>query len=155
MWLLKQIWLYEICGSILLKCQNTTMGVNEVWIKRYCSLCSKYITLCTVVITSLLVHDKPLGAASSVNRVYWTVWKLWSTTRYCPAPAGPMRSQGILSLRVSFHSFCVIFPFLSFIFNFEIDWIYSIWYFGYSAIIKHKLYIFSFLYWQELIYFYM
>ena len=30
----------------------------------------KHITPCTVVITSLLVHDKPLGAPTSVKRVY-------------------------------------------------------------------------------------
>ena len=30
----------------------------------------KHITPCTVVITSLLVHDKPLGAPASVKRVY-------------------------------------------------------------------------------------
>ena len=30
----------------------------------------KHITPCTVVITSLLVRDKPLGAAASVKRAY-------------------------------------------------------------------------------------
>ena len=31
----------------------------------------KHITLCTVVITSLLVRDKPLGVSASVKRVYY------------------------------------------------------------------------------------
>ena len=31
----------------------------------------KHITLCTVVVTSLLVRDKPLKAPASVKRVYW------------------------------------------------------------------------------------
>ena len=32
----------------------------------------KHVTHCTVVITSLLVRDKPLGAPASVKQVYWT-----------------------------------------------------------------------------------
>ena len=39
--ILQQIWLYEIIGDMLPMCQNTTMQVNGVWIKRYCVLCSK------------------------------------------------------------------------------------------------------------------
>ena len=31
----------------------------------------KHITPCTVVITSLLVHEKPVGAPAYVKRVYW------------------------------------------------------------------------------------
>ena len=43
---LQQIWHYEILGGTLPMCQNTTMRVNEAWIKRYCVLCSKtYNTL--------------------------------------------------------------------------------------------------------------
>ena len=52
-------------------CQNTTMWVSGAWIKRYCILCYKtFNTLHTVVITSLRVHDMPLGASASVKRVY-------------------------------------------------------------------------------------
>ena len=32
----------------------------------------KHITPCTVVITSMLVRDKPLGVPASMKRVYWT-----------------------------------------------------------------------------------
>ena len=65
------MWLYEIIGDTLPMCQNTTMRVNGAWVKRYCVLCSNtYITPCTVVITSLLVPDKPLEAPASVKRVY-------------------------------------------------------------------------------------
>ena len=39
MGVLKQIWLYEIYGSILLIYQNTPMRVNGAWIKIYCVLC--------------------------------------------------------------------------------------------------------------------
>ena len=43
---IQQIWLYEIIGSTLPMCQNTTMRVNRAWIKIYCALCSKtYNTL--------------------------------------------------------------------------------------------------------------
>ena len=38
---LKQIWLFEITGGMLLMCQNTTMRVYGALIKRYCVLCSK------------------------------------------------------------------------------------------------------------------
>ena len=60
---LQQIWLYGIIGGTLPMCQNTTMRINGAWINSYCVLCSKHIIPCTVVITSLLVRDKPL--------VYW------------------------------------------------------------------------------------
>ena len=43
---LKQIWLIEIIGGMLLMCQNTTIRVYGEWIKKYCALCSKtYDTL--------------------------------------------------------------------------------------------------------------
>ena len=73
---LKQIWLFEIIGGMLLMCQNTAMWVYGAWIKWYCVLCSKHITPCTVVITSLLVHDKPLGAESTETDYV----KLWPNT---------------------------------------------------------------------------
>ena len=45
------------------------------WIKRYCVFfVQKYITPCTVVITSVLVREKPLGSPASVKRVYWRYW---------------------------------------------------------------------------------
>ena len=53
-------------------CQNTTMRVYRAWIKDIAFYVQKHITPCTVVITSLLVHDKPLGAPAYVKRVYWT-----------------------------------------------------------------------------------
>ena len=69
MGVLKQIWLYEIYGGILLICQNTTMRVNGAWTKRYCGLCSKtYNTLYST-------HNFPIGsqqaagAPASVKRV--------------------------------------------------------------------------------------
>ena len=55
-------------------CQNTTMRVNGAWIKRYCVLCSK------IVITSLLVRDKPLEAPASVKRVYCLPFRLCKQT---------------------------------------------------------------------------
>ena len=38
---LKQIWLFEIIGGMLLMCQNIAMRVYGAWIKKYCVLCSK------------------------------------------------------------------------------------------------------------------
>ena len=49
-------------------CQNTTMWVNGAWIKYITLYVQKHITPCTVVITSLLVRDKPLEAPASVKR---------------------------------------------------------------------------------------
>ena len=69
---LQQVWLYEIIGGTLPMCQNITMRVNWAWIKRYGGFfVQKHITPCTVVITSLLVREKPLGSPASVKRVYW------------------------------------------------------------------------------------
>ena len=62
---LQQIWLYEIIGGKLPMCQNTTMWVNEAWIKRYSVLCSKtYNTLHSC-------HNFPVGSrqAARVARI--------------------------------------------------------------------------------------
>ena len=46
MGVLYQIWIYEICGGILLVWKNTTIRVYEAWIKINYVLCSKtYNTL--------------------------------------------------------------------------------------------------------------
>ena len=68
---LKQIWLFEIIGGYVAYVSNTTMRVYGAWIKIYCVYVPKQITPCTVVITPLLVRDKPLEAPASVKRVYW------------------------------------------------------------------------------------
>ena len=68
---LQQVLLYEIIQGTLPMCQNITMRVNWAWIKRYCVFfVQKHITPCSVVITSLLVREKPLGSPASVKRVY-------------------------------------------------------------------------------------
>ena len=54
----------------------------------------KHMTSCTVVITSLLVRDKPLGLPASVKRVYsawhvyiWRGWKqFWKQISNCNWP---------------------------------------------------------------------
>ena len=83
-------------------CQNITMRVNWAWIKRHCVFC---ITLCTVVITSLLVCEKPLGSPASVK---W-VWNLrnpsstvnWQLLTYRDAfHPGPPQRQDTWSLKV-------------------------------------------------------
>ena len=45
----------------------------EHGLKDIASYAQKPITPYTVVITSLLVHDKPLGVPASVKRVYWSI----------------------------------------------------------------------------------
>ena len=65
-----QIWLYKIIGGTLLMCQNTAMREMEHGLKYSTFYVQKHITPCTVVITSLLVRDKPLGVPACVNRVY-------------------------------------------------------------------------------------
>ena len=52
-------------------CQNTTMRVKmEHRLKNIALYVQKHITHCTVVKTSLLVRNKPLGVPASVKRVY-------------------------------------------------------------------------------------
>ena len=71
---LPQIWLYEINWSMLLMCQNTTMWVYGAWIKKILRFMFKniyHLGTTVVVITSLLVRDKPLGSPASVKRVYF------------------------------------------------------------------------------------
>ena len=46
-------------------------GWMEHGLKDIVFYAQNHITLCTVVITSLLVRDKPLGVPASVKRVYW------------------------------------------------------------------------------------
>ena len=53
-------------GGTLPICENTTI---EHGLKDIAFYIQKYITPCTVVITSLLVCNKPLGAPASVKRV--------------------------------------------------------------------------------------
>ena len=60
-------------------CQNTTMRLNGAWIKRYCVYAQKHITPCTVVITSLLVRDKPLEAPPSVKGIIVYCWNHMSS----------------------------------------------------------------------------
>ena len=50
--------------------QNTTIRVNGAWIKYIAFYVQKHIAPWTVVITLLLVRDKPLGAPAFVKRVY-------------------------------------------------------------------------------------
>ena len=50
------------------------MWANEVWIKKYCVLCSKTYNTLHSCHNSLLVLDKPLGVPASVKQVYY----LWS-----------------------------------------------------------------------------
>ena len=64
MGLLKQIWLYENDGGILLIYQSTTMWINGAWIKRYCVLFSKtYNTLHSC-------HNFPAGSRQAA-RTWW------------------------------------------------------------------------------------
>ena len=58
---LQQIGLYEIIGGTLPMCQNTTMRVNEAWIKRYGVLRSKtYNTLHSC-------HNFPAGSRQAAR----------------------------------------------------------------------------------------
>ena len=51
----------------------------------------KHITACTVVITSLLVRDKPLGAPASVKWVYVLTFWLSKHARRVPLQHGPIQ----------------------------------------------------------------
>ena len=48
-------------------------GYMEHGLKDIVFYVQKHITPCTVVITSLLVRDKPPGSPASVKRVYWLI----------------------------------------------------------------------------------
>ena len=72
---LQQIWLYEIIGGTVRVVTDVSKyhnaGTMEHRLKDIVFYVKKHIAPCTVVITSLLVRDKPLGALTSVKRVYW------------------------------------------------------------------------------------
>ena len=53
----------------------------------------KHITPCTIVITSLLVRDKPLGSPASVKGVYWFHTHVSSIVLWAPRAAEDAGSQ--------------------------------------------------------------
>ena len=68
--ILQQIWLYEIIGSMLLMCQNTTMRVYEAWIKHIAFNVKKYVAPLAMCYNPPLVLDTPLESPASVKVVY-------------------------------------------------------------------------------------
>ena len=87
MGVLKQIWLYNIYGDILLISQNTTMQVcryMEYGLKNIAFYFQKHIAHRTVCYNFLLVHDKPLGVPIFVKLVYWhrRLWSCYMTGHY-------------------------------------------------------------------------
>ena len=68
---LKQIWPTKSMGAYFWYVKIPQCGWMEHGLKDIVFFVQNHITLCTVVITSLLVRDKPLGVPASVKRVYW------------------------------------------------------------------------------------